>query len=155
TGAHVEVANTETLLSAALLTPEVLADAPVSHRLSLLSPDLGGLGRTLVEHDEAVARVILTAPAHPRLPARHGARPRRVDQMTGFAAGFALLEVGAITQVPIDVVTHTGGVGALVELEDGRTVAHPRAGAPAPWERATSWRSEERRVGGGGSGGGR
>jgi len=146
TGAHVEVANTETLLSAALLTPEVLGEAPASHRLSLLSPDLGGLGRTLVEHDEAVARVILTAPAHPRLPARHGARPRRVNQMTGFAAGFALLEVGAISQVPIDVVTHTGGVGALVELEDGRTVAHPRTGAPAPWERATSWWFEPARL---------
>lgn len=139
TGAHIEVANTETLLSAGLLTPEVLGDAPLAHRLSLLSPDLGGLGRTLVEHEEAVTRVVLTAPAHPQLPARHGARPRRVDQMTGFSAGFALLEVGVITQVPIDVVTHTGGVGALVELEDGRSVAHPRAGAPAPWERATSW----------------
>src|SRR5690625_1989157 len=146
TGAHVETANTETLLSAALLTPELLGQAPLTHRLSLLSPDLGGLGRTLVEHDEAVTRVILTAPAHPRLPARHGARPRRVDQMTGFSAGFALLEVGAITQVPIDVVTHTGGLGALVELEDGRTVVHPRAGAPAPWERATSWWFEPARL---------
>ncbi len=146
TGAHVETANTETLLSAALLTPELRGQAPLTHRLSLLSPDLGGLGRTLVEHDEAVTRVILTAPAHPRLPARHGARPRRVDQMTGFSAGFALLEVGAITQVPIDVVTHTGGLGALVELEDGRTVVHPRAGAPAPWERATSWWFEPARL---------
>src|SRR5690625_2251928 len=34
TGAHVETANTETLLSAALLTPEVLADAPEIGRAS-------------------------------------------------------------------------------------------------------------------------
>lgn len=152
TGAHLKVANTETLLTAELLGAELpdaeLPDAELpghahlSERITLYNPELGDLGRTLAEHRGEISRVIITAPSRPRALGRRRASRHAVDRTTGFAAGFALAQVAALTSAPIDVVLHPGAIGALVELTDGRTIIHRRAGAPEEPEGRIAWSFE-------------
>jgi len=116
-GAHLRVANTETLLAAGLLAPSLRDGERLSQRLTLLNPRLDGIQEAL--EGGGAERVILTV----RTP-RPGRRrtTAMVDALTGLGAGLALLELRAITDIPIDIVRHDGPITAIVEREGGHVV---------------------------------
>ncbi len=139
-GAHLAVANTETLLSKDLLTQELGESGRLPGSLTLLNPALAGIQEALAQH--RVSRIILTTRGSQPRPSRRRSTPYRVNAQTGAAAGQAMLELGSITEVEVEVVEHDGPIASIVELSDGRILMNRRPHSGSSWERRVSWKFE-------------
>lgn len=140
-GAHLKVANTETLLSSDLLKEVV--GGPLLGRLSSVNPALSGIQRAL-DRDDVTGITLTTRKTSPR-PSRRGGTRAWVNEQTGFRAGLALLEARALTDVEIDVVHHNGPVASIVELAGGPAVMNYFPHARVSWQRPTTWSFEPAR----------
>lgn len=140
TGAHLSVANTETLLSKELLAQALAPGEHLGDHLTLLNPALVGIQTALAQHE--VRRIILTTRGTQARPSRRKGTPARVNARTGAAAGLAMLELRTVTDVDVEVVEHDGPVASIVELADGRSIVNHHPHAASTWRGRTSWRFE-------------
>lgn len=140
-GADIRVANTETLLCTGVLETYLPHGEDIADRLTLLSPALAAIQDALDAHD--VARIILTTRSQEFLRGRRRNTANRVNAATGFDAATSLLELRAITDVPIDVVEHDGPIASIVELADGKAILNPRPHLRSTWNGSTQWAFRE------------